>query len=401
MTDAPRLQMKTVCLGRVGRYRLWRSLSPDAEEPSIWHAEVHTCTLARGQPARADHARLVGPLALRRLLSSTHWAAPALCLSTPRLAGICVFLMSLVPIPGARTTTDSLGGSRIAVGRRGGQCSAFTQHSYSAQRWVPEIGTEWPPVAPASPNPRFAMPGVAVWQMDLSGSPLGAPLPRLHPIFPWAEGMPPCPGTSASHSDFAQCHGAGGNRALGWPESRRGAASSAGRRGKRSPRSPGPPPPGPCGRPRPSARGGAAAPARGASESAGPAARGDAALQLGTHGDRHHPPEAARRRRPLPAEGARGSAGGRRGGPAGGVAGRSGGSTSPLVELPAERLSLFNPPSPLFLIFGAFGWSLGCARASFCALFVGVGKGRVFGESCKAFVLLDPGLFCKPAEKVY
>lgn len=147
----------------------------------------------------------------------------------------------------------------------------------------------------------------------------------------------------------------GGNRALGRPESRRGAASSAGRRGKRSPRSPGPPPPGPCGRPRPSARGGAAAPARGAAESAGPAARGDAALQLGTHGDRHHPPEAARRRRPLPAEGARGSAGGRRGGPAGGVAGRSGGSTSPLVELPAERLSLFNPPSPLFLIFGAFG----------------------------------------------
>uniref|UniRef100_A0A8D2QA94 Myocardial zonula adherens protein n=1 Tax=Zonotrichia albicollis TaxID=44394 RepID=A0A8D2QA94_ZONAL len=53
--------------------------------------------------------------------------------------------MSLVPIPGARTATDSLGGSRIAVARRGGQCSAFTEHLQSSEMNVCRLRLTVPP----------------------------------------------------------------------------------------------------------------------------------------------------------------------------------------------------------------------------------------------------------------
>lgn len=74
--------------------------------------------------------------------------------------------------------------------------------------------------------------------------------------------------------------------------------------------------------------GGAAPPAKGSRSPRQRGGRGDAALQLGADGHRHHLSEAARRRRPYPAEGARG--GGGEGGPAGGVVGRSGSLTPPL-----------------------------------------------------------------------
>lgn len=96
---------------------------------------------------------------------------------------------------------------------------------------------------------------------------------------------------------------------------------------------------------------------KGAAVSASPAARGDAALQLGAHGHRHHPPEAVRRRRPRPAEGARGGTGAR-GTAAGRSRGRGRGAKRrldtrtrpppPVVYLRSAFLLLF------LLIFGVF-----------------------------------------------
>lgn len=305
---------------------------------------------------------------------------------------------------------------------------------YGTKRWVPENGPlwpQWPPVAPASPNPHFPLPGRLLsdtgTQLVSSQSP---PSPSCSPTpeILGSRGTPPCTGTSASqgqiprgaasHSGFAQSHpreemglfcgtNASAGTRLRQAGPRRGQRSSTGalRRTPLPPPLPDPPPPGqpgPCGRPRPCARGGAERRRRpeGAAVSAGPAARGDAALQLGAHGHGHYAPEAVRRRRPRPAEGARGNAGGT----AGRSRGKRWGAKRPFDThtrphppgLPEERFF-----SCLLAYFRCFQMNLRRVRTSFCAFVVGAGRFRALGVSCKAFVSDSPWLFFwKPARKV-
>lgn len=96
------------------------------------------------------------------------------------------FHRSPVPIPGARTT-DRPGWLSNCRGKKGRTVPSFhTALPYSAQRWVPEKGAEWPPVAPASPNARFpASGGGRVTEGPVWVSPPGSPqaAPR-HPTLP-------------------------------------------------------------------------------------------------------------------------------------------------------------------------------------------------------------------------
>lgn len=195
-------------------------------------------------------------------------------------------------------------------------------------------------------------------QVDLSGSPCEAPLPRLAPDTQHSREQRECrpalalqrpTATLPSVTPGEEGGDSGGPGAAAGPRVLRGGQGSGEGRGEGSGARAAPARP----RPAPAAArgqvrgGGAAAPARGAAESAGPAARGDAALQLGAHGHRHHPPEAARRRRPLPAEGARGSAGERRG--LGGAAKRRLDSPPRVVTCGAPFS--FSSPPPYFRCF--------------------------------------------------
>lgn len=103
-----------------------------------------------------------------------------------------------------------------------------------------------------------------------SQSPPLSMLHPQHPESPGAEGVPPCTGASASHSDFARFHPTRGNGAHATDASTAGAGRGGGGKGGGGAGAgrhfPGPPPlgqPGPCGRSRPCARGGAAPPAKG------------------------------------------------------------------------------------------------------------------------------------------
>lgn len=264
-----------------------------------------------------------------------------------------------------------LGGSQIAAGGRSrGQGPALTQRSLARalrggyrrtglsglQRLLQDL------------TPLSTARGVAERCMDPPGSPLRAPP------------SPCCTPNTQNPRELRECHPALGPQrptatSPGFTpreetgrtpptQARRGrAAEEAGKAGGERERGATSPARPRWGSPAPAAARGHVRGAerrrrpKGAAVSASPAARGDAALQLGAHGHRHHPPEAVRRRRPRPAEGARGGTGAR-GTAAGRSRGRGRGAKRrldtrtrpppPVVYLRSAFLLLF------LLIFGVF-----------------------------------------------